>query len=244
MAHDARPPQLDSNVDRSDQEAIERLRNAGAATVHEALHREGAMDAAIKPIDPRMRIAGRALTVDAAPGDNLMIQYAVSLAQPGDVLVVDAKGFLEAGAWGDMLSVYAQQVGLAGLIIDGSVRDTQDIIALGFPVFSRGVSIKGTGKYYPGAINEPIHCAGVTVHAGDVVVGDADGVTVVPAGDLHRAVELAEAREANEASMRRELRHGARLYDLLGLRDRLTALGFDVDRPKTEERPSPSDAEE
>lgn len=205
---------------------IAKLRAAGAATVHEALGRVGAMDAALAPLDPGMRMAGRALTVDAAPGDNLMIQYAVSIAKPGDVLVVDAKAFIEAGAWGDMLSLYSQQQGVAGLVIDGSVRDIQDIIAMGFPVFSRGVSIKGTGKYVPGTVNEPIRCAGATVHPGDIVVGDADGVTVVPAADLHRAVELSEAREAKEETMRGEILQGASLVDLLGLRSRLDALGF------------------
>jgi len=170
-------------------ELIDRLKTYGAATVHEALDRIGAMDAAIKPLDPSIRVAGPALTVDCAPADNLAIQYAVTIARPGDVLVVDAKSFTEAGPWGDVLSLYAQQVGLAGLVIDGSVRDSQAIVDMGFPVFSRGVSIKGTGKFQPGEVNTPICCAGVSVQPGDLIVGDADGVVVVPVTDLERAVE-------------------------------------------------------
>jgi 4-hydroxy-4-methyl-2-oxoglutarate aldolase len=180
-------------------ELIDRLKTYGAATVHEALDRIGAMDAAIKPLDPSIRVAGPALTVDCAPADNLAIQYAVTIARPGDVLVVDAKSFTEAGPWGDVLSLYAQQVGLAGLVIDGSVRDSQAIVDMGFPVFSRGVSIKRTGKFQPGEVNTPICCAGVSVQPGDLIVGDADGVVVVPVTDLERAVELSAAREDKEA---------------------------------------------
>jgi 4-hydroxy-4-methyl-2-oxoglutarate aldolase len=184
------------------------------------------MDSAIKPLDARVRVAGPAFTVDSAPADNLMIQYAVSIARPGDVLVVDAKGFAEAGAWGDVLSLYAQRVGIAGLVIDGGVRDSQEIIAMGFPVFSRSLSIKGTGKFHPGRVNVPVICAGVTVHPGDIIVGDADGVVVVPAADLHRAVQLAEEREAKEDAIRTELMRGASLVDLMGLRERLVSLGY------------------
>lgn len=223
----------------ADERAIARLRELGAATVHEALGRIGAMDSAIKPLDPQMRVAGRALTVDSAPGDNLMIQYAVSIARPGDVLVVDAKGFTEAGTWGDVLSLYAQQVGLAGLVVNGGVRDSQEIISMGFPVFSRSVSIKGTGKYHPGGVKVPVLCAGVTVQPGDIVVGDADGIVVVPAQDLRRAVELSEAREVKEQAMRSQLRDGASLVDLMGLRERLDSLGF---RRPSEPVPQPAES--
>jgi 4-hydroxy-4-methyl-2-oxoglutarate aldolase len=207
--------------------AIERLRRAGAATVHEALGRIGAMDSAIKPLDTGMRVAGRALTVDSAPADNLMIQYAVAIARPGDVLVVDAKAFTEAGPWGDLLTLHAQLVGIAGLVIDGAVRDSREIVAMGFPVFCRAVCIKGTGKYVPGGVNVTVQCGGVTVHPGDIVVGDADGVVVVPAADLDRAALLSTAREKEEEAIRETLRNGSSLIDLMGLRGRLHALGYD-----------------
>jgi 4-hydroxy-4-methyl-2-oxoglutarate aldolase len=188
--------------------------------------RIGAMESGVKPLHPAMRVAGRALTVDCAPADNLMIQYAVTIARAGDVLVVDAKGFAEAGAWGDLLSTYAQLVGIAGLVIDGAVRDSQQIVEMGFPVFTRAISIKGTGKNQPGSVNEAIVCAGVPVEPGDIVVGDADGVVVVPGGDLDRAVDLTAARQSKEDGLRSDLRNGTSLVDLLGLRDRLNSLGF------------------
>ncbi|WP_028921675.1 4-carboxy-4-hydroxy-2-oxoadipate aldolase/oxaloacetate decarboxylase [Pseudonocardia acaciae] len=201
------------------------LRRLGAATVHEAQGGTGAMDSAIKPLDPTMVLAGPALTVDTRPSDNLAIHRAMTVARPGDVLVVDAKGFTEAGPWGDVLTVYAQQVGLAGLVIDGSVRDSRAIVELGFPVFSRGVCIKGTAKNQPGAVGRPITCAGVAVHPGDVVLGDADGVVVVPAAELDRVLAAAEERERKEERFRAALRDGESLLDLLNLRDRLTDKG-------------------
>lgn len=197
----------------------------GAATVHEAQGATGALDSAIKPLAPDMVVAGPALTVDTRPGDNLAIHHAVTLARPGDVLVVDAKGFTEAGPWGDVLTLYAQQVGIAGLVIDGSVRDSRGIVALGLPVFSRGVSIKGSGKHQPGAVNRTITCGGVRVAPGDLVVGDADGVVVVPGADADRVQERCAERERAEAGFRDALRAGKSLVDLLGLRDRIADLG-------------------
>lgn len=205
---------------------IERLRQLGAATVHEAQGMTGAMDSGIKPLDPSMRLAGPAFTVDCRPSDNLAIQHAVTMAHPGDVLVVDAKGFIEAGPWGDVLSLYAQLSGIAGLVIDGSVRDTRTIVEMGFPVFSRAISIKGTLKFQPGAVNVPVLCAGVRINPGDIVVGDADGVVIVPALDLDPVLELAEAREAKEEVFRVELRAGKTLVDLLDLGPRLHDLGY------------------
>lgn len=212
----------------SDVSALDRLREHGAATVHEALGRIGAMDPALKPLDPSMRVAGRALTVDCPPGDNLAVQYATSIAQPGDVLVVDAKAFCDAGPWGDILTQYAQRRGVAGLVIDGAVRDSRDIVDLGFPTFSRAVCIKGTDKFNPGRVNVPVTCGGVLVTPGDVVVGDADGLTVVPADRVSEAVRLADAREQKEAEFRAALDRGESLLDLMGLRSKLHALGIDA----------------
>ena len=129
---------------------FDRLRALGAATVYEAQGAKGALDSGIKPLDPRSRLVGPALTVDTRPADNLMLHYALLKARPGDVLVVDAKGFLEAGPWGDVLTTAAIKAGIAGLVIHGAVRDASAIVEMGFPVFCRGLSIKGTGKNQPG----------------------------------------------------------------------------------------------
>lgn len=203
-----------------------RLAELGSATVHEALGQIGAMDSAIKPVASAMRLAGPARTVRCPPDDNLTIHYAVATARPGEVLVVDCDGHVESGPWGDLLTLYAQQVGVAGLVIDGSVRDTQGIDELHFPVFSRGVCIKGTSKDRVGELDKAIVCGGVTVRPGDIVVADADGVVVVPADHLDRAVDLTEQRAQHEEQLRAQIRAGARLADLIGATERLGVLGL------------------
>lgn len=195
------------------------LRELGAATVYEAQGATGALDGGIKPIDAAMRVAGPACTVDIRPGDNLMLHYALLKARPGDVLVVDAKGFMEAGPWGDVLTEQALHMGLAGLVIDGAVRDADAITRMGFPVFCRGLSIKGTGKNQPGTLNQPVSLGGVRIAAGDIVIGDRDGVVVVPRDGAGETLRLATLREHKEAAFRERIRRGATTADLLELRE-------------------------
>jgi 4-hydroxy-4-methyl-2-oxoglutarate aldolase len=205
----------------------DKLISLGAATLHEAQGQSGALDAALRPIAPHLKLAGTAYTVAARPDDNLMLHYALSKAKPGDVLVVDAKGFVEGGAWGDVTTLAAQVAGIAGLVIDGAVRDVEAIIAMGFPVFCRGVSIKGTAKAQKGRANEPIHCAGATVNPGDIVVGDADGVVVVAADRLEKVIAAATAREEKEEELRRQIRAGHTTVELLGLAPVLREMGLE-----------------
>lgn len=202
------------------------LRELGAATVHEAQGGKGALDCGMKPIDAAMRVAGPAFTVDARPADNLMLHYAMLKARPGDVLVVDAKGFLEAGVWGDVFTEQALKIGLAGLVINGAVRDAAAIIAAGFPVFARGLSIKGTGKHQPGRIEVPIVIGDVQIHPGDIVVGDQDGLVVVARGDAEAVLALGRAREEKEAAYREQIRNGATTVDLLDLAETLQRLNL------------------
>lgn len=201
----------------TDDSTCDRLREYGAATLHEAQGGTGALSSAIKPLDNAMTLAGRAVTVDVVPGDNLGIQRAAELAEPGDVLVIDAKGYVEAGTWGDVLTTYAQARGLGGLVIDGSVRDSRAIIALGFPAFSRGISIKGTRKTDLGRVNIPVVCGGVTVRPGDIVVGDADGVVVLEQERVAEVLELAQAREDKEQRFKDAFAAGKPLLEVMGL---------------------------
>lgn len=210
----------------ADPDQLAALCRLGTATVHEAQGKTGALDSRIKGIAPGRRLAGTAFTVQARPGDNLAIHYAVTVAAPGDVLVVDSGGYVEAGPWGDLLTTYAQQRGLAGLVIDGAVRDVEAIVETGFPVFARGVSIKGTEKNQPGRVAEPVVCGGVSVRQGDVVLGDRDGVVVVPAGDVTATLAAAEAREQHEDEIRVKLRAGESLAELIGLGERFRRQGY------------------
>ena len=211
---------------KANQQLLETLRQLGAATVYEAQGAKGALDSGMKPIDPTVRLAGPAFTVDCRPADNLMLHYAVQKARPGDVLVVDAKGFMEAGPWGDVLTIQAMKVGIAGLVINGCVRDANLIIELGFPVFCRGLSIKGTAKNQPGRVNVPVSIGDVLIHPGDIIVGDRDGLAVVPQGEVESTTAASLAREEKEATQREAIAQGRFISDLLGFTDTLRRLGL------------------
>lgn len=207
-------------------ESIVQLRDLGAATVYEAQGAKGALDSGMKPIDPTSRLAGPAYTVDCRPGDNLVLHHAVLKARPGDVLVVDAKGFLEAGPWGDVLTIQAMKNGIAGLVINGSVRDANLIIGLGFPVFCRGLSIKGTAKNQPGKVGVPVMIGDVVINPGDIIVGDRDGLVVVAQTEVESAIASSLAREEKEEQMRQAIERGVSTAELLKLTDSLARFGL------------------
>ena len=145
-----------------------------------------------------MRFAGPALTVEVRPGDNLMIHAAMAIAQPGDVIVVDGKGDLNAALIGEIMSQQCVALGVAAVVIDGAVRDSEAIRELGFPMFAAGLNPNGPTKNVPGRLNHPVSIGGVTIHAGDLVVGDADGVTVVERAKAASLLPLAAEKVAAE----------------------------------------------
>jgi 4-hydroxy-4-methyl-2-oxoglutarate aldolase len=200
---------------------MEMLKRLGTATVHEAQDQTGALTGAIKPIDPTRRLAGPAFTIHVPAGDNLIIHVALTQARRGDVLVINAQGEIERAVWGDILTFAAQQIGVHGLILDGAVRDTEGIIALGFPVFARGISIKGPQKNQSGRINVPITCGGIPIHPRDIILGDRDGVVVIPRSTLDEVIMAALRREAAEAALREGIRAGQSTVDLLHLASEL-----------------------
>lgn len=200
-------------------ELLEEVAGFGTATLHEAAGRIGALPGGIAPLSREMRLWGTALPVSAPAGDNLALHRAIALARPGDVLVVDHGGTLSYGPFGDVLALAAQVRGIAGLVIDGAVRDSDSLIAMGFPVFARGCSIQGTVKRNPGSVGESVTIGDITIHAGDAVIGDADGVVVLPAAQLAAIRDAAAARIASETEMRARIAGGELTLDLLGLRD-------------------------
>lgn len=202
------------------------LSQFGSASIYEAQGATGALDSGIKPLSHTMQVFGPAFTVDVRPGDNLMLHYALLHIQPGDVLVVDAKGFIEAGPWGDILTEQAMVKGVAGLVINGAVRDAHTIKSLGFPVFCRGISIKGTAKKQLGKVNVPLCMGDTVIHPGDYLFGDEDGVVVVPKQDLSTVLQATQSREHTEEMYREEIQQGANTVDLLGLRDTLKQLNL------------------
>lgn len=218
-----------THVQRPDPDLVARLGEFSSATIHEAQGRRGAFNSDIKPIDRAMSFCGPAVTVVCAPQDNLMLQVAIHYAQPGDVLVVNAGGYGEAGTFGDVLGTAMHSKGLAALVTDSGVRDTADLIELGLPVFSRSVCIKGTVKETLGPINHTIVMGGLTVEPGDVVRGDADGVVLVKPEDLEWVVEASAAREADETRLRELYRAGGTTIELCNLVEKLAAKGLIVE---------------
>lgn len=193
-------------------------RELPTATLHEAAKKIGALPSAIKPVAPHFRIAGSALTVHSPGGDNLWLHRALDVAQPGDVLVVFVGNVHEHGYWGEIMTTMAKVKGLAGLVIDGCVRDSVLLGEIGFPVFARGLCIQGTGKDFgaSGWINHPVIIGDVIVNAGDLIVGDADGVVAIPHGRAAEIVEAARRREAEEAAILRRLEAGESTLKVYG----------------------------
>jgi 4-hydroxy-4-methyl-2-oxoglutarate aldolase len=190
-----------------------------SATVHEAARKIGALPSTIKPLAHHQKVAGPAFPVTSPAGDNLWLHRAIYAARPGDVLVVDTSGGVEFGYWGEVMAVAARQRGIAGLVINGGVRDSQRMVELGFPVFSSAVCIRGTGKDPDGAgqCGGAIVLGGIDVHAGDWVLGDADGVVVIPAARVAGIVAEAEHRDAMEREIFLRLKSGEStiaIYDL------------------------------
>lgn len=206
-------------------ELVRLLADCSVATVHEALGKIGALDGAIRPLDRHMKLCGRAVTVKCHPADNLMLIKAVSMARPGDVIVLDAGDILNAGLFGEVLAVDCQAHGLAGLVTSGSVRDTEAICRRGFPVFCAGISVRGTAKASLGTINQPVSVGGIIVYPGDYILGDADGVVVVPHDRIAEAVETANAREEKERLVMERLSRGEHLFDIYGYQKVLDSLG-------------------
>ena len=171
-----------------------------AAILADVAGRRGALNGRVAALRPRMKVAGPAFTIEVRPGDNLMIHAAMSLAKPGDVLVVDGKGDLGAALMGTIMMTACKQLGIAGVVIDGAVRDTLEIDEMDYPVFAAGANPNGPTKNVPGRIGHPVSVGGVTVHAGDFVLGDADGVVVVEREKIASLLPLAARKVADETA--------------------------------------------
>ncbi len=196
---------------------VEGLSNFDPATLYEAAGQQGMVDPAIRPAWPGAKLCGFAATVECPPGDNLMLHLSVADAEPGSVIVASTGAYLQAGAWGEVLTVAAQARGVAGLAIDGAVRDVEAIAAHGFPVFSRGVAVGSCTKKGPGKLNVPIEFGGATVRPGDVIVGDSDGLVIIDRERAEDVYEAAVRRRQRELEIFEQLRQGRTTVELLGL---------------------------
>lgn len=204
-------------IERPPVELVEAFRRLSAATVYEALGRRGALDARIKAVSPGVKLCGPAITVLPHVGDVLMLHKAVALAQAGDVIVCEPSAQSETALLGELLTLQASVRGIAGFVINGYVRDVAAIRWIGLPVFALGASVRGAVRDTLGFINHTISCAGVPVSPGDIVLGDDDGVVVVPRLEAQAVLARALEREARELALRDQIRHGRTTMELLGL---------------------------
>jgi 4-hydroxy-4-methyl-2-oxoglutarate aldolase len=200
--------QIISNVSRAPDDLLARFRGLGTGPICDALGRFAAMDYQIKPLDPGAEMVGSALTVWTRPCDNIAIYKALEMAQPGDALVIATQGYTTNSVWGELTTLIAQARGLAGMVTDGMVRDSREIFQIGLPVFAGGLTPNSPFNDGPAKINVPVTCGGIAVRPGDIVVGDADGVVVVPQEVAETVLERVSAIQAKEAGIRAEIAAG------------------------------------
>jgi 4-hydroxy-4-methyl-2-oxoglutarate aldolase len=223
------------NIKRAEADIVKRLGALGTSTVHEAYGRSGLMKPYLRPVWAGGEAAGTAVTVLAQPGDNWMLHVAIEQCQPGDILVVGCTTDNTDGMFGDLLATSLKARGATGLIIDAGCRDVKTLREMGFPVWSKAISAKGTVKATLGAVNVPVVCAGINVHPGDVVVADDDGVVVVRRKDAGEVAVKGEKRQADEEGKRQILASGVLGLDMYKMREPLAKAGLVyIDEPESD----------
>src|SRR3990170_4920422 len=207
---------------------IEKFKDIPASLISDCLNRYYAMKAEIRPIFEGIRLIGPALTIQSMAGNNMMSHLALTLAKPGDVLVIDARGYTGNAVWGGVQALYARKTGVAGLVVDGAIRDVEEMRKMRFPVYCKGITPAGPHKGWADNINVPIQCGGIPVNPGDLIVGDDDGVAVIPQEYIERVYEDSLKRLKLEKSWIKNIENGQSSLDAVGLRSALDDMDIEI----------------
>jgi len=220
-------PVVITEWERSSADIVGRLGEFGVSTIHEAQDRTGLLAPYMRPVYTGAATAGSAVTVSLPPGDNLMIHVAVEVCKPGDILIVVPTSYCTDGYFGELLATSLIARGVKGLVIEAGCRDVRALSEIKFPVWSRAISSQGTVKASLGSVNIPVVCAGAQIRPGDVIVGDDDGVVVVPRESAAAVAQAAQQRMVRENATRERLAKGESGLDVYGWRQKLTTLGLE-----------------
>jgi len=212
---------INVNIRRPDTQLIERFSKHDVYKIGDAMGAYGLMNYQIKAIAQNMRVVGPAVTVLARPGDALYVQKVIDIAEAGDVIVIDAGGVEDISCIGERLSYYMKLRGIAGVVVDGGIRDSKGIRDMSFPVFTKSICMRIFGSAGPGAINVPIQCGGVPVNPGDIIMGDDDGVVCIPLDDAERVLKLADEHLAEELHRLKQVEEGKSVTEVFGLEEKL-----------------------
>jgi 4-hydroxy-4-methyl-2-oxoglutarate aldolase len=214
------------SFERPDKKWYEKFADIATPIIGDVMGRQNIMDNRIRPIWTGARCVGSALTIMTYPSDNLMIHLGVSLAQEGDILVVDAGNYPNAGIWGEILTVNAINRKIGGIVIDGGVRDIKEIEELGFPMFAFGINARGGYKSNPGTVNRPVSCGGVAVSPGDLIVADENGVAVIPKDDIEIVYVKCLEKIESELKIIEQLKLGKDTLEIMNMEESLVKLGI------------------
>jgi 4-hydroxy-4-methyl-2-oxoglutarate aldolase len=217
-----------SSFERPSSTWINKFSQIPTPVIGDVMGRQNIMDARIRPTWAGARFVGPALTVMTYPSDNFMIHVGVTLAQEGDILIVDAGNYQNAGLWGEILTINAMQRKVKGIVIDGAVRDVKEIEDLEFPMFASGINARGGYKSNPGIVNKPVSCGGVAVCPGDLIIADENGVAVIPRLDIESIYEECVKKINSEKQIIEQLKQGKDTFEIMNMQDTLDKLGIKI----------------